>query len=89
MGLYQYGVGGNEVKVDAKWKELVAAGCPWEHKKAVQRLQGYKHWSCDKNKHFLFFYDLWSKYTLWFHRKSGWVYRMGVNSRGRSSTVER
>lgn len=77
------------IKAYTKWKGLVAAGCPWDHKKAIQRLQGYKHWSCDKNKHFLFFYDLWSKYTLWFYRKSGWVYRMGVNSRGRSSTVER
>ncbi len=48
------------IKAYTKWKGLVAAGCPWDHKKAIQRLQGYQHWSCDKNKHFLFFYDLWS-----------------------------
>ena len=82
-------LGKEPLVVKTKWEGLVAAGCPWDHKKAIQRLQGYKHWSCDKNQHFLFFYDLWSKYTLWFYRKSGWVYRMGVNSRCRSSTVER
>lgn len=48
------------IKAYAKWKGLVAAGCPWDHKKAIQRLQGNKLWSCDKSKHILFFYDLWS-----------------------------
>jgi len=48
------------IKAYTKWEGLVAAGRPWDHKKAIQRLQGDKHWSCDKDKHFLFFYDLWS-----------------------------
>ena len=31
------------IKAYTKWKGLVAAGCPWDHKKAIQKLQGYKH----------------------------------------------
>ena len=48
------------IKAYTKWKGLVEAGCPWDHKKAIQRLQANKHWSCDKSKHIIFFYDLWS-----------------------------
>lgn len=47
-------------KAYQKWKRLVGAGCPWDHKAKILELQGNKGWSCDKNKHFLFFYDLWS-----------------------------
>lgn len=48
------------MKAYDKWKGLVSAGRFWDHKKEIQRLQGDKHWSCDKSKHILFFYDLWS-----------------------------
>lgn len=48
------------IRAYRKWQELVAAGRIWDHKKAIQRLQGDQHWSCDKERHILFFYDLWS-----------------------------
>lgn len=48
------------LKAYSKWKGLVAARRIWDHKKDIPSKQRGEMWSCDKEKHFLFHFDIWS-----------------------------
>ncbi len=45
-----------------KWKDLVAKGKIWDHKKEIRKLQNDKNWSCSKfDKYTIkFYFDIWS-----------------------------
>lgn len=46
------------MKAYKMWKEIVGKEKDWDHKRYITQMFG--EWTCDKSKHILFFFDIWS-----------------------------